>query len=168
MNDVIPPPQAALTIPRNDEARRRIVHLEQEMREYNAANGLEEPDMPLFHAFAPGAYARTIFIPKGTLVVGKIHKHAHLNILIRGTVSVATEEGPIVLQAPRVMTSKAGTKRVVYTHEHTLWTTIHLTDKTNLDEIESEIIAPSYDDYDALQDRDVLQLLPLAEQKEQL
>jgi len=168
MNDVLPTPQATLTIPRNDEARRRIVHLEQEMREYNAANGLEEPDMPLFHAFAPGAYARTIFIPKGTLVVGKIHKHAHLNILIRGTVSVATEEGPVVLQAPRVMTSKAGTKRVVYTHEHTLWTTIHLTDKTNLDEIESEIIAPSYDDYDALQDRDVLQLLPLAEQKEQL
>ena len=124
--------------------------------------------MPLWHAFAPGAYARTIFIPAGTLVVGKIHKHAHLNILIRGRVSVATEEGPMELEAPRVMTSKAGTKRVVYAHSPVLWTTIHLTDKTDLDAIEEEIIAKSYEAYDAVQDADVLQLLPLTEQGREL
>jgi hypothetical protein len=165
MNEMIQPAPTALTIPRNDAVRRGIIRLEQHINEYKAEHGLPDPELPLWHAFAPGAYARTIFIPAGTLVVGKIHKHAHLNILIRGRVSVATEEGPMELEAPRVMTSKAGTKRVVYTHEPTLWTTIHLTEKTDLTDIEDEIIAPSYEEYDALQDADVLQLLPLTERK---
>jgi hypothetical protein len=165
MNEMIESTPNALTIPRNDAVRRGIIRLEHQINEYKAEHGLPDPELPLWHAFAPGAYARTIFIPAGTLVVGKIHKHAHLNILIRGRVSVATEEGPMELEAPRVMTSKAGTKRVVYTHEPTLWTTIHLTEKTDIAEIEDEIIAKSYDEYDALQDADVLQLLPLAEQR---
>lgn len=158
-------PATPLVITRNEDVRRGIIRLEHQINEYKAEHGLPDPEMPLWHAFAPGAYARTIFIPAGTLVVGKIHKHAHLNILIRGRVSVATEEGPLELEAPRVMTSKAGTKRVVYAHEPVLWTTIHLTDKTDIAEIEDEIIAKSYDDYDAMQDADVLQLLPLAAHK---
>lgn len=165
MSDLIPSPAQPLTITRNEDVRRGIIRLESQINEYKAAHGLPDPDLPLWHAFAPGAYARTIFIPAGTLVVGKIHKHAHLNILIRGRVSVATEEGPMEIEAPRVMTSKAGTKRVVYAHSPVLWTTIHLTDKTDPAEIEEEIIAKSYDEYDALQDADVLQLLPLTEQK---
>jgi hypothetical protein len=165
MNEVLPLPRTEPTIPRNDDVRRGMIRLEHQINEYKAEHGLPDPELPLWHAFAPGAYARTIFIPAGTLVVGKIHKHAHLNILIRGRVSVATEEGPMELEAPRVMTSKAGTKRVVYTHEPTLWTTIHLTDKTDIEQIEDEIIAKSYEEYDALQDADVLQLLPLTERK---
>jgi hypothetical protein len=165
MNEMVESAPNALTIPRNDAVRRGIIRLEHQINEYKAEHGLPDPELPLWHAFAPGAYARTIFIPAGTLVVGKIHKHAHLNILIRGRVSVATEEGPMELEAPRVMTSKAGTKRVVYTHEPTLWTTIHLTEKTDIAEIEDEIIAKSYEEYDALQDADVLQLLPLTERK---
>jgi hypothetical protein len=165
VSNLVPAPETPLTITRNEDVRRGIIRLEHQIHEYNAEHGLPEPDMPLWHAFAPGAYARTIFIPAGTLVVGKIHKHAHLNILIRGRVSVATEEGPMELEAPRVMTSKAGTKRVVYAHTAVLWTTIHLTNKTDIAEIEDEIIAKSYDEYDALQDSDVLQLLPLTERK---
>ena len=165
MSNLVPAPETPLTITRNEDVRRGIIRLEHQIHEYNAERGLQEPEMPLWHAFAPGAYARTIFIPAGTLVVGKIHKHAHLNILIRGRVSVATEEGPMELEAPRVMTSKAGTKRVVYAHTAVLWTTIHLTNKTDIAEIEDEIIAKSYDEYDALQDSDVLQLLPLTERK---
>lgn len=165
MSEVTTAPANTLAITRNETVRRGIIRLEQQINEYKAEHGLPDPELPLWHAFAPGAYARTIFIPAGTLVVGKIHKHAHLNILIRGRVSVATEEGPLELEAPRVMTSKAGTKRVVYAHEPVLWTTIHLTDKTDIAEIEDDIIATSYEDYDAMQDADVLQLLPLVTQE---
>jgi hypothetical protein len=155
-------------IQKNESVRRIIVQLESNIRQYNQEHQLAEPDCPLSHVFAPGAYARTIFIPKDTLLVGKIHKHAHLNMLMQGRVSVATEEGPIVLEAPRVMSSKAGTKRVVYTHTDTIWTTVHLTDSTDLEEIEEQIIAKTYEEFDALQDGEVLQLLPLVRQEEEL
>lgn len=151
----------------NPTVRANILALESVMRQYNTDHGLIDPDCPLIHAFAPGAYGRQIFIPKDTLVVGKIHKHAHLNFLMKGTVSVATEEGPMLLEGPLMMVSKAGTKRVVYTHEDTTWATVHLTDKTDLGEIEDEIIVKSYDELDALLDADVRQLLPLIQKTEE-
>jgi hypothetical protein len=167
MNELATTEQTTV-IQKNESVRQVIVQLESNIRQYNQEHQLAEPDCPLSHVFAPGAYARTIFIPKDTLLVGKIHKHAHLNMLMQGRVSVATEEGPIVLEAPRVMSSKAGTKRVVYTHTDTIWTTVHLTDSTDLEEIEEQIIAKTYEEFDALQDGEVLQLLPLVRQEEEL
>ena len=150
-----------LIIPRNTQVRDMIVAMEQGITAVKHQYDLPTPDCPLEHVFAPGAYGRQIFIPKDTLLVGKIHKHAHLNFLMQGTVSVATEEGPVVYTAPRMMVSKAGTKRVVYTHEDTIWATVHLTNETDLEKIEEEIIAPSYEAFDAFTDQDVVQLLPL-------
>lgn len=147
----------------NHAMRAKIVLLEWMIHDLNAAHGLAEPECPLIHAFAPGTYGRQIFIPKGTLVVGKIHKEAHLNFLMQGKVSVATEEGPVTYAAPLMMVSKAGTKRVVYAHEDTIWATVHRTEKIDLAEIEAEIIAPNYEEYDAVQDAAVQQLLPLME-----
>jgi len=156
-----------LPIARNVEIREKIVTLEAHLKAFNQEHGLPEPECPLIHAFAPGAYGRQIFIPKDTLVVGKIHKHAHLNFLMKGKVSVATEEGPVLLEGPLMMVSKAGTKRVVYTHEDTIWATVHLTHETDLEKIEAEIIAPSYAEFDALHDADVQQLLPLLQTQEE-
>ena len=149
------------SIQRHDGRRQAIMQVEATLRELKAVEHLPDPDCPLSHVFAPGAYARTIFIPKDTLLVGKIHKHAHLNMLMQGKVSVATEEGPMLLEAPQVMCSKAGTKRVVYTHTDTIWTTVHLTESTDLDEIEEQIIAKTYEEFDAFHDAYVGQLLPL-------
>lgn len=151
----------------NVEARAAILAIESAIHAYNTEHGLSTPDCPLIHAFAPGAYGRQIFIPKETLVVGKIHKHAHLNFLMKGKVSVATEEGPVLLEGPLMLVSKAGTKRVVYTHEDTVWATVHLTDKTDLQEIEDEIIAPSYAALDLREDADVRQLLPWIQKQEE-
>lgn len=60
-------------------------------------------------------------------------------------------EGVRELRAPVTFVSSPGTKRVVYALWHTIWTTIHVTDKTDLAEIEEEIIAPSYDDLPKLE-----------------
>lgn len=146
-------------IQRNEDIRHNIVSLEQRINEVKREHNIPDPECPVTHVFAPGSYARTIFIPKDTLVVGKIHKHAHLNMLMVGKVLVATEEGPVTYEAPRVMTSKAGTKRVVYTYTDTIWTTVHLTDKTDLGQIEDEIIAKDYASFDAPQDPEVRQVL---------
>ena len=103
------------------------------------------------HHFAPGVYARELFIPKGTVLTGKIHKTEHLNIISQGKISVATEDGPKLIEAPHIMVSKPGTKRAGYAHEDTTWITIHVTDETDLDKIEELVIAKGYDEltYDA-------------------
>lgn len=151
------------------EVREAILGIEAGLHEYNRANHFDEPDCPLTHHFAPGAYGREIFLPKDSLVVGKIHKHTHLNMIMKGKVSVATEDGVQTLVAPRVMVSQAGTKRVVYAHEDTIWVTVHLTTSQDLAQIEEEIIAKTYSEFDALQGVDVSNLLEVvAQEKENL
>jgi hypothetical protein len=122
----------------------------QQIFKLQAACGiLPEMDFPLQHLFAPHVYVRTIFIPKGGMLVGKIHKHAHANILSAGRVRVFTElGGEQLLTGPLQMVSAPGTKRVVFAEEDTVWTTIHSTEKTDLAEIEAEVIASSYEEYE--------------------
>ena len=92
------------------------------------------------HVFAPGAYARTLLLPKGSLVVGKMHRHAHINIISYGAVCVATYEGVERKSGHSVFTSPPDVKRCVYAEEDTCWTTIHLTEETDLGKIEAEVI----------------------------
>ena len=97
---------------------------------------------PVKHHFAPGSYGREMTLPAGLVVVGKIHKHAHINVISKGRVQVFTEqEGVLELAAPCTFVSRPGTKRVVHVLEETVWTTVHVTDKTDLAEIEREVIA---------------------------
>lgn len=126
------------------DIRKDILALEDKMRTIPGAFVGDTDNCPLKHSFADGVYVREIFIPKGTLIVGKLHKHAHPNFLMKGEVSVLTEEGPRRLKAPLSMISPSGTKRVVYAHEDTIWITIHVTKKKNLQKIEQEVIAKSY------------------------
>ena len=100
---------------------------------------------PVQHHFAPGAYGREMTLPAGLVVVGKIHKHAHINVISKGRVQVFTEqEGVLELAAPCTFVSSPGTKRVVHVLEETVWTTVHVTDKTDLAEIEREVIATDF------------------------
>lgn len=129
------------------QIRRRIASLqaasEQLLREQPQADG--RPLMPVTHQFADGVYIRTVTIPKGLVVVGKIHRHEHLNFISKGDVTFVTEfDGLQRVQGPITMISKAGTKRALYTHEDTVWTTVHVTKETDLDAIEREVIAPDY------------------------
>ena len=76
---------------------------------------------PLRHTFADGSYIREITMPKGMLFVTKIHKITHPYFLLKGDVSVLTEEGVVRIKAPFHGITLSGTKRVIYTHEDTVW-----------------------------------------------
>ena len=100
--------------------------------------------MPLKHTFVDGAYVREIFMPKGMLLTSKIHKITHPYFIMKGDVSVLTEEGSVRLRAPYSGITKAGTKRVLYIHEDTTWITVHVTKHRDLKKIEKQIIAKSF------------------------
>jgi hypothetical protein len=62
---------------------------------------------------------------------------------------VFTEFGDKYLVAPCTFISEVGLKRAVYAEEDTIWTTVHLTEFENEDDlvkIEQEVISPTYDD----------------------
>ena len=90
--------------------------------------------------FASGVYARELSISKGSLIVGKVHKTEHFNIISKGDISVATKDGIMRIQAPYTFVSKAGIQKVVFAHEDTVWTTIHATNETDIDKLENELV----------------------------
>jgi hypothetical protein len=60
----------------------------------------------------------------------------------KGEIIAWTEVGMRKLQAGDVIESKPGTKRVTLAVTDAIGITIHRTDKTDLDEIEAELIEP--------------------------
>jgi len=121
---------------------------------------LEQPQVEIepTHYFADGIYAREIVIPAGTLLTGKIHRTRHLNIVSKGKIAVVTEDGQKIIEAPCTFVAEAGTKRVGLALEDTVWTTIHASQETDLDKLETELIAPSFEALEA-------ELKPLIEDK---
>jgi quercetin dioxygenase-like cupin family protein len=94
------------------------------------------------HQFSPGMYMRKLYRPAGTLIVGKVHKEPHFFLCAKGEIIAWTESGMKRLQAGDVIESKPGTKRVTLAVTDAIGITIHRTDKTDLDEIEAELIEP--------------------------
>lgn len=103
---------------------------------------ISEGEAPTTHYFAPKVYLRQMDAKAGTLVVSKMHRTEHMNILLKGSLTIVTENGIELLKAPMIIKSLPGTKRIGYFHEDSSWVTIHPTSQTDLEEIEKEVIVP--------------------------
>ena len=118
--------------------REQIVRLQSEMIPIQC-------DLPTpGHHFAPGMYLRELTVPAGMLIVGKIHKHAHFLMVLKGRAFVTSEFGNEEVSAGYIGVSQPGVKRVVYGIEDTLFVTVHANkeDSQDLEEIEAEHIEP--------------------------
>jgi len=94
-------------------------------------------------------YGREMFMPKGTLVVGKIHKRQGLNFLLKGKIYVATEFGKQWYTAPCIIKGEANVKRVVFASEDSIFVNVHLTKysgEENLDKVEQDLVTVDYAD----------------------
>lgn len=134
-------PYAATVLSRDCEIRKKVEAFDEMFKD------VPQVEIPVRHYYSKGVYAREITIPKGTVLSGKIHKHANLNIMSKGDMSVLTEDGIVRVQAPFTIVSPPGTKRIAYAHEETVWTTIHGTDETDLEKIEAHFIAQTEAEY---------------------
>lgn len=121
-----------------DEAptRAQIDRLQAEMVKHPQA------ELQTEHYFSQGMYCRKVFRQAGTLIVGKVHKEPHFFMCVKGEIIAWTETGMRKLEAGDVVESKPGTKRVTLAVTDAIGVTVHRTDKTDLDEIEAELIEP--------------------------
>lgn len=108
----------------------------------------ENDCLPLKHSFVEGMYVREIFIPKGMLIVGKIHKKSNPVFVMLGDISIFSEEGSKRLKGGDYLISKPGAKRVGLTHEDTIWVEVFATNETDLNRLEEELIVKKYEELD--------------------
>lgn len=104
---------------------------------------LEQTDCPLVHRFAPGVYLREIHMPADTIVIGRVHKTKHFNVLLQGAALIVHEDGSREeLRAPMTFVSEAGVQKVLYIIEDMIWQTIHVTPETDMAKLEADLVEP--------------------------
>jgi len=128
MNEII----EKLAIP----SKEQIEKLQSEMEK------MPQVELETEHYFSGGMYCRKLIRPAGTLIVGKVHKQAHFFLCAKGEIIAWSENGMKTLKAGDIIESKPGTKRVTLALSDAIGITFHKTDKTDLDEIEAELIEP--------------------------
>lgn len=117
-------------------------------------------DPPVTHRFVNGVYAREIFLPKGSITAGRIHKTDHVSVISMGAVEVITDylqSGDVdcsVHIAPATFISPVGTKRMVHALEDTIWTTFH--SYTGIQDPDAMIDIMSWKTYDDFESDNLL------------
>lgn len=145
MNAPVKTPESLAGLPWKD----KIAYLIQEM------GILPQQACPLKHYFAPGVYIREIFMPAGSVVIGKIHKTEHFNIIQQGSVCLMSEDGSReILTGPCTFVSNAGVQKVLRIIEDTVWSTVHITEERDLEKLEEQLIEKAdYPLFDRSQER---------------
>ncbi len=112
-----------------------------------ALKQMPQVEVPLRHCFGNKVYVREMTAPKGSILIGKMHKFKQVNIVIKGDISVLTEDGWKRLKSGDMFESPAGIKRAGFTHEDTVWTTICGTEETEVNKAEDELTIGSYQEF---------------------
>lgn len=110
----------------------------------------EKREFEVKHTFLNGMYMRELFIPKGSLLVGKIHKLDCLNIVSKGDISILTETGSARVSAGYSVVSPAGIQKVGYAHEDTVFVNVFRADETDVEKIEDVVAFSDYDEFERL------------------
>jgi hypothetical protein len=120
---------------RNPEFREQIKELERHMAAFDAA------ECPIEHYFAHGTYTRLMHAKAGTLLTGKVHRHSCVNILTKGKLMIASDEGDYSVDAPNVFISGGDVRKAIYALEDSILINVHPWDgKEDLEQIEARVI----------------------------
>ncbi len=108
----------------------------------NTMKTMEQVDLGEQHLFADGMYCRHGILPKGSLVVGHVHKKTAINVLASGKILIKTkmEEPWIEISAPFVNSTGGGMRKIIYVLEDACFMNIFRTNETSLDKLYDECV----------------------------
>tara|TARA_R100001015_G_C4627324_1_gene186782 strand:+ start:987 stop:1436 length:450 start_codon:yes stop_codon:yes gene_type:complete len=134
------------------QKRDTIIELQKHLMQFVDGENVVKGDsevFPLKHTFTDGIYIRQMSMEKDSFVIGKIHKHNHVWFLLTGHIVVVDENDSVEHIAPCYVEAPAGSKRVIYAHEDSIWVNVHAnpTNTRDLEELESLIIAKDYNEF---------------------
>lgn len=104
----------------------------------------EQREFGVQHTLIDGVYTRTLHVPKGSLLIGKIHLKECVNIVAKGDISILTETGMGRFQAGHIAVSKPGIQKVGFAHEDTVFINVFRTDETDIEKIEAQVATTEY------------------------
>ena len=104
-------------------------------------------DCPVKHYQVDGVYVRSMFIPAGTILTGKIHNFENIAILAQGTIRISNGTESYVISAPHVVVDKPGVKRIGYAETDVTFITVHKTVNTEIEAIEKELVSATFEEY---------------------
>lgn len=82
-------------------------------------------EMPVEHEFCKGLYARTMFIPAGTVLTGAVHADESFFLVRQGELIVTTDHGTVRMTVGSMAVTKANTKRAGVAMTDVVVTTFH-------------------------------------------
>ena len=139
--------EIGLEVRQRKEFREKITELEDAIVSVQGTTGeVMHKANPVKHTFAGGCYIREIYNPAHELIITKIHKKEHPFFLMKGEMSILTEEGIQNIKAPYQGVTKPGTKRAIYTREECVFITVHATENTTIEDVEEEVVCTRYED----------------------
>lgn len=100
---------------------------------------MPQVECPTRHHFAGGIYGREMFMRAGTTLTGATHKRQHMALFV-GDVSVFDGESVERLTGHNIVIAEPGTKRAMYAHADSYVTGFFITDKTDIQDIERELV----------------------------
>lgn len=102
---------------------------------------MPQAEYSMQHHFSPGIYWRQIHMKAGSIVLGHKHTTTHINTVLTGRATVLMNGELHDIQAPCVLVSQAGVRKVLFIHEDMEWATIHANpdNETNIDILEDRI-----------------------------
>ena len=101
----------------------------------------EVGNVETIHHFSPGIYAREMRAPKGTLITSYTHKTEYLAICLKGSMAVWSLPSGVTkrIDAPAIVHTQPGTRRVGYVYEDAVWFSIHATNETDIAKLEQDL-----------------------------
>ena len=105
-------------------------------------------ESPPKHYQVEGVYVRSLFIPAGCLLTGKIHNKESIGILAQGKLRITNGEDSFVVEAPYVTVDKPGIKRLGYAETDCTFLTVHRTDSVTLEAMEDELVSNTFEEFE--------------------
>lgn len=137
----------------NDLDKTREQRHQEILRAEAALLTLPQIELNPVHYFPEGLCARELFMPKGSVVTGKIHVKEHLVVIPYGDVTVATNDGLERYIGPVTFVGKPGSKRALYMHEDTLWIAVHASNAKTQEEAEATLVTNDYSEFLRIQEK---------------
>ena len=129
--------QQLMAVPQSTSVAEHVQSLE------NIVVCVPQAEGAVIHRFAPGLYIREVRAPGGILAIGHYQKTEHLNVFLKGKVTVINDDGSTTdLSAPMMFIGKPG-RKCGYIHEEMIWQNIYPTTETDVEKIEESILSKS-------------------------
>lgn len=141
------PPEWPVLAQAQDGMPDRLARLEAAMRTH--PDRVDVP--PARHFFARGVYVRELRVPAGMLVLGGIHKHSQVFVVLSGEALVLFGDGVRRVKGGDIFETEAGVQRAAHALVDTVFLTAHGTHERDIERVEAELVAWTREEYLAFQ-----------------